>query len=40
MDVPCNTDRHVLNENNNNLFKPSRTNERLEMTTKQKDLLV
>ncbi|XP_041354362.1 5-methylcytosine rRNA methyltransferase NSUN4-like [Gigantopelta aegis] len=40
VDVPCNTDRHVLNEEDNNLFKPSRTNERLEMTKKQKDLLV
>ncbi|KAK7107489.1 5-methylcytosine rRNA methyltransferase NSUN4-like [Littorina saxatilis] len=40
VDVPCNTDRHVLLEDENNLFKPGRTKERLQMTTLQKDLLL
>lgn len=40
MDVPCNTDRHVLQQDDNNLFKTSRINERLELPTMQRDLLV
>ncbi|XP_067674691.1 5-methylcytosine rRNA methyltransferase NSUN4-like [Haliotis asinina] len=40
VDVPCNTDRHVVLEDENNLFKPSRVNERLELPRRQKDLLI
>lgn len=40
VDVPCNTDRHVLQQDDNNLFKTSRINERLELPTMQRDLLV
>ncbi|XP_076466488.1 5-cytosine rRNA methyltransferase NSUN4-like isoform X2 [Babylonia areolata] len=40
VDVPCNSDRHVLLEEDNNLFKPGRIKERLKMTTQQKDLLL
>ncbi|KAK7497187.1 hypothetical protein BaRGS_00011481 [Batillaria attramentaria] len=40
VDVPCSSDRHVLTEEDNNLFKPSRITERLQMTALQKDLLL
>ncbi|KAL8575618.1 hypothetical protein ACOMHN_028639 [Nucella lapillus] len=40
VDVPCSSDRHVLLEEENSLFKPSRLKERLNMTTLQKDLLL
>lgn len=40
VDVPCNSDRHVVMEEENNLFKPDRIKERLQMTTLQKDLLL
>ncbi|XP_050393189.1 5-methylcytosine rRNA methyltransferase NSUN4 [Patella vulgata] len=41
VDVPCNTDRHVLMEDTeNNLFSVSRDNERLLLADKQKQLLV
>ncbi|XP_053396868.1 5-methylcytosine rRNA methyltransferase NSUN4-like [Mercenaria mercenaria] len=40
VDVPCNTDRHYLLEDVNNLFSPSRISERIEMPTLQKDLLL
>ncbi|XP_046565410.1 5-methylcytosine rRNA methyltransferase NSUN4-like [Haliotis rubra] len=40
VDAPCNTDRHVVLEDENNLFKPSRVNERLELPRRQKDLLL
>ncbi|XP_033739904.1 5-methylcytosine rRNA methyltransferase NSUN4-like [Pecten maximus] len=40
VDVPCNTDRHVLLEEDNNLFKSGRTGERLQLPTVQRDLLV
>lgn len=40
MDVPCNTDRHVLISEDNNLFKPGRMEERLELPTEQMELLV
>ncbi|XP_048766543.2 5-methylcytosine rRNA methyltransferase NSUN4-like isoform X2 [Ostrea edulis] len=40
VDVPCNTDRHVLISEDNNLFKPGRVEERLALPTEQKELLV
>ncbi|XP_069140392.1 5-methylcytosine rRNA methyltransferase NSUN4-like [Argopecten irradians] len=40
VDAPCNTDRHVLLENDNNLFKSGRTGERLQLPNIQKELLV
>ncbi|XP_062581431.1 5-methylcytosine rRNA methyltransferase NSUN4-like [Saccostrea cucullata] len=40
VDVPCNTDRHVLISEDNNLFKPGRMEERLALPTEQKELLV
>ncbi|OWF45893.1 5-methylcytosine rRNA methyltransferase NSUN4-like [Mizuhopecten yessoensis] len=40
VDVPCNTDRHVLLEEDNNLFKSGRTGERLQLPVVQRDLLV
>ncbi|XP_005102123.1 5-methylcytosine rRNA methyltransferase NSUN4 isoform X2 [Aplysia californica] len=40
VDVPCNADRHVLTEEENNLFKPSRTRERLAVMEHQKKLLI
>ncbi|XP_035719126.1 RNA cytosine C(5)-methyltransferase NSUN2-like isoform X1 [Vespa mandarinia] len=39
VDVPCTTDRHVLHENNNNIFKPTRIKERLRMPEIQADIL-
>ncbi|XP_060076246.1 5-methylcytosine rRNA methyltransferase NSUN4-like [Ylistrum balloti] len=40
VDVPCNTDRHVLLEEDNNLFKSGRVGERLQLPIVQRDLLV
>lgn len=40
VDAPCTADRHVLKEEDNNLFKPSRTRERLAFMDQQKKLLV
>jgi len=40
VDVPCYTDRHVLMEDDNNLFRPSRMQERLQIQETQKQLLV
>ncbi|KAK3769809.1 hypothetical protein RRG08_046914 [Elysia crispata] len=40
VDVPCNADRHVVTEEDNNLFKVSRTRERLDLVRLQKDLLI
>ncbi|KAF7396121.1 hypothetical protein HZH66_006983 [Vespula vulgaris] len=39
VDVPCTTDRHVLHENDNNIFKPTRIKERLRMPEIQADIL-
>ncbi|XP_043496222.1 5-methylcytosine rRNA methyltransferase NSUN4 [Polistes fuscatus] len=39
VDVPCTTDRHVLHENDNNIFKPSRIKERLKMPEMQAEIL-
>lgn len=39
VDVPCTTDRHVLNSNENNLFKPTRTKERLKLPETQAAIL-
>lgn len=39
VDVPCTTDRHNLHENDNNIFKPGRTKERLQMPEIQAELL-
>ncbi|CAH1116198.1 unnamed protein product [Phaedon cochleariae] len=40
VDVPCTTDRHSLHENDNNIFKPSRIKERLQLPELQKELLL
>nr|XP_022294149.1 5-methylcytosine rRNA methyltransferase NSUN4-like isoform X1 [Crassostrea virginica] len=40
VDVPCNTDRHVLISEDNNLFKPGRVDERLNLPSRQRDLLI
>ncbi|GFS09326.1 5-methylcytosine rRNA methyltransferase NSUN4 [Elysia marginata] len=40
VDVPCNSDRHVVTEDENNLFKISRTRERLDLVHLQKNLLI
>ncbi|GFO15302.1 5-methylcytosine rRNA methyltransferase nsun4 [Plakobranchus ocellatus] len=40
VDVPCNADRHAVTEDENNLFKISRTKERLGLTQIQKNLLI
>ncbi|CAL1544947.1 unnamed protein product [Lymnaea stagnalis] len=40
VDVPCNADRHVVTEDDNNLFKISRTHERLSLMEIQKELLL
>ncbi|KAK3096778.1 hypothetical protein FSP39_003221 [Pinctada imbricata] len=40
VDVPCNTDRHVVAVEENNLFKPGRLHERLTLSTTQRNLLV
>ncbi|XP_057658006.1 5-methylcytosine rRNA methyltransferase NSUN4 [Diorhabda carinulata] len=39
VDVPCTTDRHSLHENDNNIFKPSRIKERLQLPELQRQLL-
>uniref|UniRef100_A0A1L8DSR0 NOL1/NOP2/Sun domain family member 4 n=1 Tax=Nyssomyia neivai TaxID=330878 RepID=A0A1L8DSR0_9DIPT len=39
VDVPCTTDRHCLNENENNIFKPTRLNERLKIPELQANIL-
>ncbi|KAI8791761.1 5-methylcytosine rRNA methyltransferase NSUN4 [Biomphalaria glabrata] len=40
VDVPCNGDRYVLTEEDNNLFQISRTHERLKLMKTQKQLLI
>ena len=40
VDVPCNTDRHVLSDPDNNLFNKHRLPERLAMQNLQTKLLV
>lgn len=40
VDVPCNSDRHVLLDEENNLFKPGRIEERIRIPKLQSDLLV
>lgn len=39
VDVPCTTDRHSLQQDENNLFKPSRVKERLKLPEIQADIL-
>ena len=39
VDVPCFTDRHVLHADDNNIFRPSRIANRLEIQHLQRDLL-
>jgi hypothetical protein len=39
VDVPCTTDRHSLYENENNIFKSTRTKERLKIPEVQAELL-
>ena len=39
VDVPCTTDRHMLHENDNNIFKPSRMRERLQLPEIQSAIL-
>ncbi|XP_022907957.2 5-methylcytosine rRNA methyltransferase NSUN4 [Onthophagus taurus] len=40
VDVPCTTDRHSVNQEDNNIFKPDRIKERLKLPELQSDLLV
>ncbi|XP_022118311.2 5-methylcytosine rRNA methyltransferase NSUN4 [Pieris rapae] len=40
VDVPCTTDRHSLNEDDNNIFRPDRIRERLRIPELQSQLLV
>ncbi|XP_046603757.1 5-methylcytosine rRNA methyltransferase NSUN4 [Neodiprion virginianus] len=40
VDVPCTTDRHSLHENDNNIFKPSRIKERLQLPEMQTEILL
>ena len=40
VDVPCNTDRLVLHDNENNRFKRTRVTERLQLPQLQAELLV
>lgn len=40
VDVPCQTDRHALNEPDNNLFSKRRNRERLSIPELQSDLLM
>ncbi|KAK3606741.1 hypothetical protein CHS0354_036540 [Potamilus streckersoni] len=40
VDVPCNTDRHVLTYEDNNLFKPGRIQDRIHLPELQKKLLI
>ncbi|XP_043276499.1 5-methylcytosine rRNA methyltransferase NSUN4 [Venturia canescens] len=39
VDVPCTTDRHVLHEDENNIFKPTRIRERLQLPELQSEIL-
>ncbi|XP_011258246.1 5-methylcytosine rRNA methyltransferase NSUN4 isoform X1 [Camponotus floridanus] len=39
VDVPCTTDRHVLHSDNNNIFKPQRIRERLQIPELQAAIL-
>ncbi|XP_070509200.1 5-methylcytosine rRNA methyltransferase NSUN4 [Chironomus tepperi] len=39
VDVPCTTDRHSVNENDNNIFKPTRIKERLRIPELQSQIL-
>lgn len=39
VDAPCTNDRHSLYENDNNMFSPKRTDERVRMPTRQLELL-
>ncbi|KAI4501105.1 hypothetical protein M0802_003908 [Mischocyttarus mexicanus] len=39
VDVPCTTDRHSLHENDNNIFKPTRIKERLQLPEIQAEIL-
>lgn len=39
VDVPCTTDRHCVTENDNNIFKPTRVKERLQLPELQAKLL-
>ncbi|XP_053973827.1 5-methylcytosine rRNA methyltransferase NSUN4 [Hylaeus volcanicus] len=39
VDVPCTTDRHVLHSDENNMFKPSRLKERLQIPELQSEIL-
>ncbi|KAK2585917.1 hypothetical protein KPH14_010501 [Odynerus spinipes] len=39
VDVPCTTDRHALHEDDNNIFKPTRIKERLQIPEMQADIL-
>lgn len=40
VDVPCTTDRHAVNTDDNNIFKPSRVKERLRLPELQAGILV
>ncbi|XP_026735790.1 5-methylcytosine rRNA methyltransferase NSUN4 [Trichoplusia ni] len=40
VDVPCTTDRHSVNEDENNMFRPDRIKERLRIPEMQSQLLV
>jgi len=40
VDVPCTTDRHVLQADENNLFKPTRIKERLKLPETQSSILI
>jgi 5-methylcytosine rRNA methyltransferase NSUN4 len=39
VDVPCTTDRHAVNSNDNNIFKPTRVKERLRIPELQAAIL-
>lgn len=39
VDVPCTTDRHALMEDDNNIFKPTRLKERLQIPELQSAIL-
>lgn len=40
VDVPCTNDRHSALEDDNNIFKPGRMKERLQIPALQKHLLL
>lgn len=40
VDVPCTTDRHAVNVDDNNIFKPSRVKERLRIPELQSGILI